>query len=61
LAELKPFNFRQDYFENDTDEENFEELLAMKNLVVPERKSLIPMRIKKTRSKKVHPQKVQKN
>ena len=42
LAELKPFNFKQDYFEDDSDEENFEEFLAMKNLVVPKKKSLIP-------------------
>jgi hypothetical protein len=28
LAELKPFNVKQDYFENDSDEKNFEEFLA---------------------------------
>jgi uncharacterized protein Veg len=46
LAELKPLNFKQDYFENDSDEENFEEFLAMKNIVIPKRKSLVQARIK---------------
>ena len=53
LAELKPFNFKQDYFENDSDQENFEEFLAMENLVIPEKKSLIPVRIRMPKSPKI--------
>ena len=35
LSELKPFNFKQGYFENSSDEEKFNEFLTMTNMVTP--------------------------
>jgi hypothetical protein len=61
LDELKPFNFKEYYLENDRDEENFEEILAMKNLIIPKRKSLIPVKIKTPKGKKIHHRRAQEN
>ena len=44
LSELKPFNFKQGYFENSSDEEKFNEFLTMTNMVTPPKKKVPPSR-----------------
>ena len=35
LKELKPFHFKQGYFQNSTEEEEFHEFLTMTNMIAP--------------------------
>ena len=50
LSELKPFNFKQGYFENSSDEEKFNEFLTMTNMVTPQKITPITRRRKKSDS-----------
>ena len=44
LSELKPFNFKQGYFENSSDEEKFNEFLTMTNMVTPQKSTPVTRR-----------------
>jgi len=48
LSELKPFNFKQGYFENSSDEEKFNEFLTMTNMVTPQKNTHVTRRRRKS-------------